>query len=68
MPCIYILKNWTDGWRKYEKLAAYGLTISALVIVSWLIAQFIETPIRRWLSDVRLGRGEELQVRENPTT
>jgi peptidoglycan/LPS O-acetylase OafA/YrhL len=68
MPCIYIVKNWTDGWRKNEKLVAYGLTISALVIVSWLIAQFIETPIRRWLSDVRLGRGEELRVRENPTT
>jgi len=62
MPCIYILKNWTDGWRKYEKLVAYGLTIVALVIVSWLIAQLIETPVRRWLSSARFGRREELRV------
>jgi peptidoglycan/LPS O-acetylase OafA/YrhL len=65
MPCIYVVKNWTDGWRKYEKLVAYGLTIAALVMLSWLIAQFIETPVRRWLSSARLGRREELRVGAN---
>jgi peptidoglycan/LPS O-acetylase OafA/YrhL len=62
MPCIYILKNWTDGWRKYEKLVAYGLTIVTLVIVSWLIAELFETPVRRWLSGARFGRAEEIRV------
>jgi peptidoglycan/LPS O-acetylase OafA/YrhL len=32
MPCIYILQNWNGGWGRYEKLAAFSLTISELVI------------------------------------
>jgi peptidoglycan/LPS O-acetylase OafA/YrhL len=57
MPCIYILQNWSKGWDRYERLVAFSLTIFTLVIVS-LTAKFVETPIRRWLSEVSLGRNE----------